>query len=294
MESLPVKRLLLRRLKLTKGKVIDSAIKDLINKIDDENIDWVYEKQNLQSLMENSFVIERGWSIKLIEDHCGDNCAARILDYGCGSGVLNLLLLLRGYPNVHGVDVVEKFDNKILQHMQFDNASFALIDKDEQLPFDDATFDVITSSLVLEHVENIDFYYSEASRLLKPGGVCFFNFPHRLKPYDSHSRCWFIHYFPKSIRKLLWDIFSRQGGDYLNNYLFLKTMSCHKRIAMKYFSYAEDRTGKRINKINFVNYKGSSKFRRMASKLMSVKYVGNIFIKIFSLIASADLYLEKK
>jgi len=278
---------------MSKIKVVDSLVKDLLKKIDDDTIDWVDEKQNLQSIMENGGLVDRMWPVKLIEDHCEENSAAKILDYGCGSGILNLLLLLKGYSNVHGVDVVEKFDSKILEHMQFDNASFKLIGEDERLPFDDATFDVITSSLVLEHVENVDFYYSEASRLLKPGGVCFFNFPHRLKPYDSHSRCWFIHYFPKSIRKLLWDIFARQDGDYLNNYLFLKTVSYHKRIAMKYFSHAENRTGNRIKEINFVNYKGSSKIRLIASKLMGLKYVGNIFIKIFSLNASVDLYLEK-
>tara|TARA_B110000008_G_C16956756_1_gene558527 strand:- start:322 stop:1155 length:834 start_codon:yes stop_codon:yes gene_type:complete len=277
---------------MSKLKVVDSLIKELLNKIDNGSLDWAYEKQNLQSIMENGGLMERQWALKLIDDHCGNN-NAKILDYGCGSGILNLLLLLKGYSNVHGVDVVKKFDSKILQYMQFDNASFKLIGEDERLPFDDATFDVITSSLVLEHVENVDFYYSEAARILKPGGVCFFNFPHRLKPYDSHSRCWFIHYFPKSIRKLLWDIFARQGGDYLNNYLFLKTVSSHKRIAMKYFSHAENRTGNRIKEINFVNYKGSSKFRLIAAKLMSLKYVGNIFIKIFSLNASADLYLEK-
>ena len=164
---------------------------------------------------------------------------------------------------------------------------------DEQLPFDDNTFDIITSSLVLEHVVNPDFYYSEAARLLKPGGVCFFNFPHRLKPYDTHSRCWFIHYFPKNIRKILWDIFSRQGGTYLNNYLYLRTVSTHKRIALKYFRIAEDKTGNRIKTINYVNYKGNSTFRLIASKLMSLRYIGNIFVKIFSLNASADLYLEK-
>ena len=277
---------------MSKLKVVDSLIKELLNKIDNGSLDWAYEKQNLQSIMENGGLIERQWALKLIDDHCGNN-NPKILDYGCGSGILNLLLLLKGYSNVHGVDVVKKFDSKILQYMQFDNASFKLIGEDERLPFDDATFDVITSSLVLEHVENVDFYYSEAARILKPGGVCFFNFPHRLKPYDSHSRCWFIHYFPKSIRKLLWDIFARQGGDYLNNYLFLKTVSYHKRIAMKYFSHAENRTGNRIKEINFVNYKGSSKFRLIAAKLMNLKYVGNIFIKIFSLNASADLYLEK-
>jgi SAM-dependent methyltransferase len=291
---------------MAKIKVIDSVIKDLIKKINDDSIDWASEKLQLISMIEDGGLIERKWPLKLIDDYCEDNNAAKILDYGCGSGILNLLLLLKGYNNVHGVDVIEKFDNRILQYMDFNNASFKLINahdtnpiannsnnEDEKLPFDDGTFDVISSSLVLEHVANPDFYYSEAARLLKPGGVCFFNFPHRLKPYDSHSRCWFIHYFPKSIRKILWDIFSRQGGTYLNNYLYLRTISTHKRIALKYFRVAEDRTGDRIKTINFINYKGKSKLRVIASKLMGLRYIGNIFIKIFSLNASVDLYLEK-
>lgn len=291
---------------MAKSRVVDSVIKDLINRVNDDNVNWDDEKKNLITSIKNGGLIERIWPLKLIDDYCKNDKSAKILDYGCGSGVLNILLLLKGYANVHGVDVIEKFDNKILQHFDFENASFKLIhasdtnplstncnNEDEQLPFGDGTFDIITSSLVLEHVANPDFYYSEAARLLKPGGVCFFNFPHRLKPYDSHSRCWFIHYFPKNIRKMLWDIFSRQGGNYLNNYLYLRTISTHKRIAMKYFSYAEDRTGNRIKSINFVSYKGNSILRLIAAKLMNIKYVGNIFIKIFKLNASADLYLVK-
>ena len=291
---------------MTKKPVVDSYIKMLLKKINDESVDWSYEKKNLISMIGNGGLIERKWQLKLIVDHLKNNYSAKILDYGCGTGILNILLLLKGYNDVHGVDVIEKFDNRILKNMGFDDASFSLINakdtnpiamnsnnNDEPLPFEDNSFDVITSSLVLEHVANPDFYYSEAARLLKPGGICFFNFPHRLKPYDSHSRCWFIHYFPIKIRKILWDIFSRQGGDYLNNYLYLRTVSTHKKIAKKYFSYAEDRTGDRIKTINFVNYKGNSKLRNFASKLMGLKYIGNIFVKIFSLNASADLYLVK-
>ncbi len=291
---------------MAKKFVVDSHIKELLKNIENENINWSCEKKKLISMIENKGLIERNWPLKLIEDQCKNNNSAKILDYGCGTGILNILLLLKGYKNVHGVDVVKKFDNRILKHMNFNDASFNLISakdtnptadnlnkKDEQLPFEDNTFDVITSSLVLEHVANPDFYYSEAFRLLKPGGVCFFNFPHRLKPYDSHSRCWFIHYFPKNIRKILWDIFSRQGGTYLNNYLYLRTVSTHKRIALKYFRIAEDKTRDRIKTINYVNYKGNSKFRLIAIKLMGLRYIGNIFVKIFSLNASVDLYLEK-
>lgn len=273
--------------------VVDSAIKELIKKTDDDDVDWLSEKRRLQSMIVNGGLSDRKWALKLIDDHCAGNRDVKILDYGCGTGILNLLLLLKGYSYVHGVDVVEKFDNKILQNMHFNNASFKLIDAEDRLPFKDATFDIINSSLVLEHVQNVDFYYSESARVLKPGGVCFFNFPHRLKPYDSHSRCWFIHYFPKSVRKFLWDIFARQSGSYLNSYLYLRTISTHKRIAGKYFRCSEDRTKKRIKTINFVNYKGNPKLRFIAGKLMNLKYIGNLFIKIFSINSSVDLYLEK-
>ncbi len=278
---------------MDKLPVVDSLLKELIKRVDDNTVNWVNEKQNLQAMIKNGGLIDRKWALHLIDNHCGDNKAAKILDYGCGTGILNLLLLLKGYSHVHGVDVVEKFDNNILKHLDFDNASFKLIGEDDRLPFDDASLDVISSSLVLEHVENADFYYSEAARVLKPGGVCFFNFPHRLKPYDSHSRCWFIHYFPKSLRKLLWDVFARQDGAYLNNYLFFRTISSHKRIAGKYFSHVENRSYVRLKLNSFVNYKGNLNIRNLASKLMNLKYVGNVFARAFVLNASADLYLKK-
>ena len=45
-----------------------------------------------------------------------------------------LTLLLKGYNDVHGVDVVKKFDNRILKHMNFNDASFNLINaKDTNL-----------------------------------------------------------------------------------------------------------------------------------------------------------------
>ncbi len=273
--------------------VIDTAIKRLLEKIDQKDVNWANEKSRLVSMLDEGVLIDRAWAIKRIEDHIRQKKNAKILDYGCGSGILNILLLLKGYTEVHGVDVVPKFDSRILRNLGFNAASFSLINAGENLPFEDNTFDVVTSSLVLEHVEDIDFYYSEAARVLRPGGVCLFNFPQRLKPYDSHSRCWFIHYFPKSIRKILWDIFSRQGGDYLNGYLFLRTVSAHKSSASKYFSSVEDCTVKRIKKENFSNYKGNLKLRKLAGALMNLKYIGSFFAEIFAMSSSADLRLEK-
>lgn len=272
--------------------VVDLVINDLLSRIDD-NLDWLKEREKLENLLNLDPPIYRKWPLKLIDDHCGDSKDFRILDYGCGTGILNILLLLKGYSQVDGVDVVEKFDKRILDNFQFHNASFELIKEKTSLPFEDSSFDIITSSLVLEHVEDLDFYYSEAARILKPGGVCFFNFPHRLKPYDTHSRCWFIHYFPKGIRKVLWDIFARQDGEYLNDYLFLRTIYTHKKIARKYFSYTEDRSYERIKHNNIVIRKSAFNLRYMVAWLCNLKFVGDIFAKIIVKNASADLFLIK-
>ena len=107
------------------------------------------------------------------------------------------------------------------------------------------------------------------------------------------SRCWFIHYFPKPLRKILWDMFARQSGAYLNDYLFLRSVSEHKRIARKYFSHVENISVTRMKKKNFVNYNGNSKVRHFAANLMDLRYVGDIFAKVFTLCASTDLYLKK-
>ena len=92
--------------------VVDWGIDDLLSRLDDE-FDWVKEKEKLENLLSQNAPLFREWPIKLIDDYCGDSKNFQILDYGCGTGILNVLLLLKGYARVDGVDVVEKFDRKI-------------------------------------------------------------------------------------------------------------------------------------------------------------------------------------
>lgn len=44
----------------------------------------------------------------------------------------------------------------------------------EALPFPDSSFDVLTCYSFLDHLESTDRFYSEAMRVLKPGGVFYF------------------------------------------------------------------------------------------------------------------------
>ena len=63
---------------MTKKPVVDSHIKKLLKKIDNENIDWMHEKQNLISMIENGGLIERKWQLKLIEDHSKNNNSIKL------------------------------------------------------------------------------------------------------------------------------------------------------------------------------------------------------------------------
>ena len=80
--------------------VLDSVIKNLILDVDDESYDWNKEKQKLKDLIECGAPIDRNWVINQIEKYCNRDKSKVILDYGCGTGILNLLLLLKGYENI--------------------------------------------------------------------------------------------------------------------------------------------------------------------------------------------------
>ncbi|MDC0940527.1 methyltransferase domain-containing protein, partial [Candidatus Pelagibacter sp.] len=183
------------------------------------------------------------------------------------------------------------FNNQVIKSLNFSEQTFKL--SDGKLPYPDKSFDFINSSQVLEHVEDIDFYYREAARVLKDDGICFFSFPHRLQIYDSHSRTYIIHWFPKLLRKILYDIFSQQRGESLNNYLFLNTVAYHKKISNKYFSISSNISSRRLKNLDKRNYKGNLLLRNFADKLMNVRFFGKIFIYFFSFISSADIILKK-
>lgn len=97
----------------------------------------------------------------------------KILDVGCGAGFLCNDLALKGY-NVRGIDlsstslqVARKFDLTNSVHYEIADAY--------QLPYDDASFEVVTCLDFLEHVENPEEVIKECSRVLKPGGQFFFH-----------------------------------------------------------------------------------------------------------------------
>ena len=104
----------------------------------------------------------------------GERYVPRILDVGCGTGstMIDLKRLFGKRVDVVGADVirlqVDIANKKIKEHGVWAEAVWY---DGERLPFEDASFNVIYTSDVLGHVENVRAWLAELHRVLKPGGI---------------------------------------------------------------------------------------------------------------------------
>ncbi len=109
----------------------------------------------------------------------------RIVEIGCGTGK-NTILLSKIASQVHAIDfskeMLEKTKKKLKDKM---NMKFTSTDIREKWPCEDRSTDVIMCSLVLEHIENLDFIFSEASRILVGSGEFFINEFHPYRQYQG-------------------------------------------------------------------------------------------------------------
>ena len=92
----------------------------------------------------------------------------RVLDVCCGTGDLSVAMLEGGAGEVVGTDfapaMVELAREKAGERIEFRVADST------QLPFEDATFDVVTVGFGVRNLEDMDGGFREARRVLRPGG----------------------------------------------------------------------------------------------------------------------------
>jgi SAM-dependent methyltransferase len=94
-----------------------------------------------------------------------------VLDIACGSGNL-AIPLARGGADVTGVDIAPNLLEQARARASAENLKATFDEGDaEQLPYADASFDVVVSMFGAMFAPRPELVVSEAARVLKPGGV---------------------------------------------------------------------------------------------------------------------------
>ena len=146
--------------------------------------------------------------LKMILDLAPHPLQRALID-GCGAGVY-LRALQESVPEVHGIDIEG-------EHLRMAAANVPgaplNLSQCERLPYADATFDLVLSHEVLEHVQDDRLAAAEIVRVLRVGGRAAIFAPNRLFPFETHGHYWqgeyhfgntpLINYLPDPLRNQL-------------------------------------------------------------------------------------------
>lgn len=107
----------------------------------------------------------------------------RILEFGCGTGKDSEWLIERAEILI-GVDLSAAMLARARNKIKSPAAQFLKADINEEWTFAaNDEFDVITFSLVLEHIEELDFIFSQAKLKLRKNGLIYIGELHPFKQY---------------------------------------------------------------------------------------------------------------
>jgi ubiquinone/menaquinone biosynthesis C-methylase UbiE len=107
----------------------------------------------------------------------------RVLDVGCGPGMLGAELLRRGYE-FWGVDAAPGMLAQCRRRLGAGRARLAVGDA-ARLPFPDGAFDAVICMGVIGNVRAGAAALAELARLVRPGGTLVVSLPNPLSPYGA-------------------------------------------------------------------------------------------------------------
>jgi 2-polyprenyl-3-methyl-5-hydroxy-6-metoxy-1,4-benzoquinol methylase len=96
----------------------------------------------------------------------------RLLDLGAGAGIVSAMNFKGLTAQVCGVDL----DERVIQNPFLDEGK---VSDAGEIPYPDASFDVVISDNVMEHLDRPEEVFREICRVLRPGGKLMFKTPNR-------------------------------------------------------------------------------------------------------------------
>jgi ubiquinone/menaquinone biosynthesis C-methylase UbiE len=107
-----------------------------------------------------------------------------VIELGCGTGK-NTQWLAERADHVVAVDFSEEMMNEAKKKIAAPNVEFTIADITKAWAFSHRRTDLITCSLILEHIQNIEFIFEQASQRLGRGGLFYIGELHPYKQYQG-------------------------------------------------------------------------------------------------------------
>ena len=199
----------------------------------------------------------------------------KVLDLGSGLGFLVLKLLELG-ADAKGIEPFEELvdvSRKLLSDTGHDPNSVSK-GVGELMPFNDNSFDLIVSSSVIEHVQDVRMVISECNRVLKDGGILYLVFPNSMRFRESHYKSFFIPFMPKHLASLY---FSARGrdGTFIHTLNYLTPRTVIEMLEYAGFKIVVSPIDEKINYVDErINNPKILRKRNTRIKAMVLKYTG--------------------
>lgn len=156
-------------------KIFKTAFKTILNKTNNYELDEAALPAYSHSNKLIDYLFWKRVNVAF-QEAIKDSRHKKVLDFGCGSGVLSYLMAKNGY-DVTASDIEFSPLNLVKTEIDFPS-SINFIEGDIiNLEVPDNSFDVIFALDVLEHVDNLEDYMKLFKRLLTPNGMIIISGP---------------------------------------------------------------------------------------------------------------------
>jgi ubiquinone/menaquinone biosynthesis C-methylase UbiE len=108
----------------------------------------------------------------------------KVLEIGCGTGK-NTEWLIDKAVQITAVDLSDQMLARAKDKFTSNKVQFKQADITRKWNFRDGLYDLVTFSLILEHIENLDYVFNEVGKSLNPGGYVYIGELHPFKQYTG-------------------------------------------------------------------------------------------------------------
>ena len=106
----------------------------------------------------------------------------KVLEFGCGTGK-NTVWFEQNAKEILSADFSEAMISKAAEKIKSSKVQFTIADINEPWNFTKEKFDLISFSLILEHIDNIDEIFNKSNTVLQSGGYLYIGEFHPFKQY---------------------------------------------------------------------------------------------------------------